>query len=298
MEIKRLEQQEESSFWNIDINAIKEIQPTVIFTQNTCVKCDTDPDAISAFLSEDDECNAVDVSPRTLEEMLKSIETIANTLHVSQRGYELVSKLRSRLNNVSNSLKSHNRSKAESNPNRKPLRVLSLEGLAPLCTGGHWLPDIKRMAGCIDAFDDEGGAPSRIVSWDDIQKADPDVLLLCPCSSTPNRTLKELHLLNCDSFWKLRCVQQGDVYLIHHGKFSRPGPRLIDAVEMLAALLYNTVNVTTDSNSEKVKLWEDEEVYKLNCTVSNGETVHPNLSSCFAPYLYSPIFRKIALQRD
>jgi iron complex transport system substrate-binding protein len=82
-------------------------------------------------------------------------------------------------------------------------RVLSLEGLAPLCVGGGWLPDLKVAAGCEDALGDAGGVPARILGWDDVVNADPDVLVISPCSASVSRTLKELYLLNTSEFWSL-----------------------------------------------------------------------------------------------
>ena len=117
-------------------------------------------------------------------------------------------------------------------------QVLSPKGLATLCSGGGWLPDIKCKAGCEDALNNTGGCPPRILTWEQISEADPNILLILPCSASSQRTMDKLHLLaSAPEFWALRCVKGGDVYILDHAKFSRPGPRLVNDAEMLAALL-------------------------------------------------------------
>ena len=183
-------------------------------------------------------------------------------LDAEVKAKSLVSELRGRLDFLEEEIESHISV-------RRP-RVLSLEGLSPLCTGGCWLPDVKYAAGCEDALGDVGGCPPRVLTWDDILEADPDVLLISPCSASPARTMNELHLLaSSKEFWALRCVQTGDVYVLDHSKFSRPGPRLVDGAEMLAVLLRD-VNFDVDVTRQ----WEGE-AFKYECDTSNrgGDTL-------------------------
>ena len=116
--------------------------------------------------------------------------------------------------------------------------MLSPKGLSPLCSGGGWLPDINCKAGYEDALGYTGGCPPRRLTWEQISEADPNILLISPCSASPQRTMDKLHLLpSAPEFWALRCVKGGDIYILDHAKFSRPDPRLVDDAEMLAALL-------------------------------------------------------------
>lgn len=180
-----------------------------------------------------DSCTTVQVSPTTLEEMFDCIRTVGEVLGVPERSNDLCKSLRCRLEVV-------NRKLADREIRRRS-RVLSLEGLAPLCVGGGWLPDVKWAAGCEDALGDVGRAPARVIQCNDVANADPDGLVIRPCSASTARTLNELHLLNSPEFWKLRCVQNGDLYVIDHGRVSRPSPRLVDAVEMLSVFLCNVL---------------------------------------------------------
>ena len=128
--------------------------------------------------------------------MLDAIVTVAIAVEAPEAGAELVAGLRSRLTRVADALleQDHQVGASISRP-----RVLSLEGLCPPCVGGNWLPDLKHAAGCEDAFGDVGGSSAKLVSWEEIEAADPDVLVLSPCSASTQRTLGELHLLASQS---------------------------------------------------------------------------------------------------
>ena len=92
-------------------------------------------------------------------------------------------------------------------------------------TGGQWLPDMKELAGARDGWQQPGDAPQRI-TWEAICAYAPEVLLLCPCSSDLARSLGEVCLLaRQKGWWSLPAVKAGQVYILHHAFFSRPGPR-------------------------------------------------------------------------
>lgn len=251
--------------WTIDIEALTDIAPNVVFVQNTCAICDVASDDAHYALKEADlfdHCSIIPVAPTTIEEMFQSIRDIGLALNVEDRSTTLLSELQSRLGDLA--------SKLQSQSGRRP-RVLSLEGLAPLCTGGGWLPDIKNHAGCEDAFGEVPGCSPKLRTWLEIEDADPDVLLISPCSASPSRTMNELHLLAlAPEFWKLRCVQNGCVYVLDHKLFSRPGPRLIDGCELLAALLRGV-----EFDAGTTKQWEGI-AFKYQCSgdTSNTSTTH------------------------
>jgi len=279
-----------SGLWNIDDDGIKKISPKVVFVQSTCDICDPMQDDVLMALKrtgllqeENNKSNGVkiiQVSPTTLEGVFSSINDVAIALGHSQNGVKLIKELRRRLFVVDAEL-------SKQGENRRKPSVLSLEGLSPLCTGGNWLPDIKAAAGCQDALGEKGGTKARILTWHEVLSVNPDVLILSPCSSSPQRTLDELHLLSSEpSFWKLRCVQIGEVYIIDHNRFSRPGPRLVSGVEMLASLLRG---IPPSLGAEKE--WENE-ILKYDCSVTNVD--EKGISHCTTElgdrfkFLFSP----------
>lgn len=254
--------------WLIDTEALRNINPRVVFVQNTCDICDPSSDDVLHAL----ECTGLDsavtvpVAPTTLNGLFDSIEEIAAALDVQKCGAELTGSLRKRLERID--------IEVATLTSPRP-RVLSLEGLAPLCTGGNWLPDLKYAAGCVDALGDTGGCPARIIKWKEILDANPDILLISPCSASPARTLNEVHLLASSSeFWSLRCVQKGNVYIMDHGCFTRPGPRLVEGVEMMAALFRG---VSAPSLSDYTK-WKKEALKYQCCTADDSEDL--SVSHC------------------
>ena len=245
--------------WIIDVDALKAISPSVVFVQSTCAVCDAGTDDVFYALREAQllgKCQIVSTAPTTITEMFQAIHDVGLALNVETKAKELVARLKERLEAV----------RVGSQNGSRP-RVVSFEGLAPLCTGGGWLPDMKERAGCIDALGDKPGCKPKIRTWKDIQDADPDIILISPCSGSPTRTMNELHLLaSAAEFWSLRCVQRGDVYVLDHSIFSRPGPRLIDGIEMLAALLKGC-KVDDDRTKEWTSL-----AYKYECRVDMGDS--------------------------
>jgi len=261
--------------WQLDMGALQIINPKIAFVQNTCDICDPCSDDVLYTLNSmelvenSSTIDTIQIAPTSLKEMFDCIEKIATVLEVPGRGEELIKSGLEILQRINTEV-------AKLNPPRP--RVLSLEGLAPLCTGGHWLPDMKYAAGCVDALGDNGGCPARIITWADILSADPDILVISPCSASPTRTLNELHLLaSTTEFWKLRSVQQGEVYIFDHGCFSRPGPRLVEGVEMMAALFRNIPPLVP--SLLKYRKWS-REALKYQCCTDGGDEDNTSVSHC------------------
>jgi iron complex transport system substrate-binding protein len=122
-------------------------------------------------------------------------------------------------------------------------RVMLLEWLDPPFTAGHWSPEIVRLAGGAEVLGREGER-SRTVAWEEIRAADPAVLVVACCGFDVDRTRRELPLLaGRPGFHDLACVRSGRVFLMDgNAFFSRPGPRLVDALEALAHLLHPDVH--------------------------------------------------------
>ncbi|MCI0771155.1 MAG: cobalamin-binding protein, partial [Chloroflexi bacterium] len=123
---------------------------------------------------------------------------------------------------------------AESTP-----RVACIEWLEPMIVAGHWVPELVEMAGGVDVLA-EPGQPSRRITMDDLRNADPDVLVLMPCGMGVQRGLAEVSALDNRGEWEeLRSVRDGRVYMADAGAyFSRSGPRLVDALELLGQIVH------------------------------------------------------------
>ncbi len=117
--------------------------------------------------------------------------------------------------------------------------VACLEWLAPLFNAGHWVPEQVALAGGRDVLG-EPGARSHELTLADVGAADPDIIVLMPCGFDADRAVAESRALAADPAWeRLRAVRDGRVFAVDgNAYFSRPGPRVVDGIELLASLFH------------------------------------------------------------
>jgi iron complex transport system substrate-binding protein len=118
-------------------------------------------------------------------------------------------------------------------------RVVFLEWIDPLFCGGHWNPELVELAGGVDPLG-QRGQPSIRLEWEQVRAIRPEVMVISCCGFSAERAKEDLPLLEARPGWAdLPCVQEGRVYVLD-GKsyFSRPGPRLVDSLELLASILH------------------------------------------------------------
>jgi len=121
-------------------------------------------------------------------------------------------------------------------------RVACIEWLDPLMSAGNWMPELVELAGGVNLFG-IAGEHSPWFSWEELLQADPDVIVILPCGFNLTRARSEMSVMLDHPSWpKLRAVQQGQVYLTDGNQyFNRPGPRLVDSVEILAEIFHPDV---------------------------------------------------------
>ncbi|HEY0606058.1 MAG TPA: ABC transporter substrate-binding protein, partial [Herpetosiphonaceae bacterium] len=114
-----------------------------------------------------------------------------------------------------------------------------IEWLDPLMAGGNWLPELVELAGGTNLFG-AAGAHSPWMTWEALRESDPDVIVLLPCGFDIARTRDELHALTRQPGWQdLKAVRAGRVYLTDGNQFfNRPGPRLVESLEILAEIIH------------------------------------------------------------
>ena len=104
--------------------------------------------------------------------------------------------------------------------------------------GGHWIPELKTLAGGRDDLFSPG-CPAQRLAWTTIRDYDPEILVITPCSSGLQRSLREVDsLVERDGWWDLQAVRARQVYVIEHDYFSRPGPRIVMGLEILAQIVH------------------------------------------------------------
>ncbi len=210
--------------------AFLEARPNLILTQDLCHVCAVTPSELSRAIGLlDRPPDMVTLSPTSLDDMLTDIERIARAVDRSKAGQVLRDSLHRRLERV--------RSRTAARHFRP--RVVCLEWLEPLYVGGHWVPDMVDVAGGQDVLGSKN-APSRETTWMELEAARPDAVVIMPCGYTIDRTLEELsHLGSTHEHWTRLLHHCPHTYAVNAAAhFSRPGPRLIDGVEVLAAILH------------------------------------------------------------
>ncbi|MCC2641146.1 MAG: ABC-type transport system, periplasmic binding component [Nitrospira sp.] len=219
-----------AGLYELDEPGLLAARPDLIIAQDLCDVCAITPSQLDHALRVlSPTPRLIALNPRRLEDILLDIVTLGQALQQEQAGKRFAIGLRSRLDAV--------RRRVSSETTRP--RVACLEWFAPLYTAGHWIPDMVEAAGGIDVLGRSGMA-SQKVNWDQLSASAPDVIVLMPCGFTVQRTKEELSTLIEHPKWRaLPAVQRGEVYLVEAlSYFSRPGPRLIDGTEQLAAICH------------------------------------------------------------
>lgn len=262
--MRSLMERGESPF-DIDAAALQQDPPDLVLTQDTCAICDAAAaDVQRALDGIRPPPELLILSPRTVADIFESIIAVGKAAGVPDRAHTLVAALEARVRAVA--------STAAQAPHRP--RLMSLEGVHPLVAGGHWIPELKILAGGRDDLFSPGCAAQRL-EWATIRDYDPEMLLITPCSSGLARSLRELDYLAAqDGWWELRAVRAREVYVVDHVYFSRPGPRVVDGLELLAQIVHPTC---------LSGMIPDGSVLKLG--LAAGQTCAPAaLADAFEPY--------------
>ncbi len=216
--------------YELDESRLLAAKPELLIAQDLCDVCAITPTQLAQVLRElSPPPRMITLNPRRLDDILRDIASLGIALDKEAAGLQFAARLRGRLDAVR---------QAVSAESAQP-RVACLEWLAPLYTAGHWVPDMVETAGGIDVLA-KAGAASHTIDWDALAASAPDVIVLMPCGFTIQRTRTELATMTDHPQWKhLPAVRRGEVYLVDAlSYFSRPGPRLIDGVEQLAAIFH------------------------------------------------------------
>ncbi len=209
--------------YQLDENAFRLAHPNVVLTQDLCHVCAMTPDQLGrAVRSVVPPPTIVALHAGNLHDVLADVERIAETLGRPDEGRALAQALRARLSAAA----------ARVAGARRP-RVVCLEWLDPPYVAGHWVPDMVQAAGGVDVLG-VSGAGSRETTWAEVAAANPDVVLVMPCGYSVGKTLDELA-----SSGRMKPERSCAWFAVDAASyFSRPGPRLVDGVELLTDILH------------------------------------------------------------
>jgi iron complex transport system substrate-binding protein len=222
------------ALYSLDLSTLEKLSPDLIVTQALCDVCAVaESEVTAAACSLTGQPKVVNLEPTCLEEVYECLLLVGSAAGVEGRAHEAVAKLRNRADRVENL----NRERAD-----QP-RVVLLEWIDPPFCSGHWSPELVRMAGGVEVVGREGQR-SRTTTWREIVESDPEVMVIACCGFDIERTRQDLPILSSYlGFENLACVRSGKVYLVDgNAYFSRPGPRLVDSLEILAHILHPELN--------------------------------------------------------
>jgi len=212
------------SLYGLDEARLAAVEPDLIVTQALCAVCAVSFDDVRAVAARLPSAPAViSLDPATLEEVLDDLLRLGEATGDAARAERLRGALAARLDAVAEAVAGASRP-----------RVAALEWLDPVYAGGHWVPEMVALAGGDDVLG-RRGRKSRVVGWDEVAAAAPEVVVVMPCGLYAAEAAGQARA-HAD---RLRSLGAELVVAVDAAaSFSRPGPRLVDGIELLAHLLH------------------------------------------------------------
>lgn len=218
------------TLYTMDEPLIRSLRPDVILTQRLCDVCAVGYDSVTAFAATlPGPPVVVNLEPATLSDIFEDVRRVAAAAGVSDRAGPVIASLQRRVEAV----------RTWAAPARARPRAVILEWLDPPFACGHWNPELVEIAGGEEPLGHKG-RPSRRVTWDEVLATRPEVLIIACCGFDLERTRRDLPLLRGREGWAgIPAVRDGRVYAVDGSQyFSRPGPRVVDSLEITAEILH------------------------------------------------------------
>jgi iron complex transport system substrate-binding protein len=222
------------ALYTLDMPTLERLQPDLIVTQALCDVCAVaEAEVTAAACTLRCRPNVVNLEPICLDDVLNGLRLVARAAGQEPRGEGAINRLHRRIDAV-NGRSQH--------LTIRP-RVVLLEWIDPPFCCGHWSPELVWLAGGEEVIG-RPGQPSRTLRWEEISEARPEVLMIACCGFSVARTMADFPILldqpGCEN---LRALQSGRVFVVDGSAyFSRPGPRLVDSLEILAHALHPHVH--------------------------------------------------------
>ena len=226
-----------AALYSLSLTVLEKLAPDLIVTQAICDVCAVaDSEVQAAACALPGNPRVVNLEPMCLADVMKCIREVGSAAERSDLADKYVSRLQERVDEIA-------ARSCSIAPDQRPSTVL-LEWIDPPFSAGHWSPELVSIAGGDEAIG-IAGKRSTTTAWDKIVKADPEVMVIACCGFSVARTMDDLPILRSYPGWtSLRCVQTKRVYLVDGNSFfNRPGPRLVDSLEILANALHPNVHM-------------------------------------------------------
>jgi iron complex transport system substrate-binding protein len=216
--------------YRLDEELLRDLRPDLILTQELCEVCAVSYTVVSrAARLLPGAAPVVSLEPHTLRDILDSLRLVGSLTGREAVADTLMSRLQARIDAVT--------ARAAQTATRP--RVYCMEWIDPPFRAGHWVPEMARLAGGVEVLGNEGERSTR-ATWQEVADAAPEVVVVMPCGFDLERARRELRVVEGRPEWRaLPAVIQGAVWLTDGSAyFSRPGPRMVDALEILAHALH------------------------------------------------------------
>jgi len=222
------------SVYRVHTEELKRLHPDLIVTQTQCDVCAVSLHEVEKAVAEWIGSNPAIVSLQTtdLVGVWQDISRVAEATGQVKQGTELLQSLQARMAAIADQVRSI--------PHHPT--VGCIEWMDPLMASGNWMPELVTMAGGQDVFG-KAGDHAPWIAWEALKEVDPEIIVVLPCGFSIQRTRELLSSLTEHPLWPtLRAVQAGHVYLTDGNQFfNRPGPRLVESLEILAEIFHPSV---------------------------------------------------------
>jgi iron complex transport system substrate-binding protein len=219
------------SVYRVDAERLRQLAPDVVLTQDQCAVCAASLADVEVALAEwtGGRPRVVSLHPRSLGDAFADFQRVAASLGDAERGERVAAGLANRIADVGE----------RTGRLRERPRVVCIEWIDPPMAAGHWMPELVTLAGG-RALLAETASPSPWITLAELAAADPDAIVVLPCGFDLARTRRELPALATRPEWlALRAVREGRAFLADgHALMNRPGPRLVESLEVLAEILH------------------------------------------------------------
>jgi len=217
--------------YKVDRERLEALHPDVIVTQSHCEVCAVSRKDVEASLGPEllQSADIVSLRPNCLNDIWNDFAMVAEAIKIPEEGRRLIHDCKARMAAVSEKA-----SKLSIRP-----RVACIEWTDPLMAAGNWVPELVEMAGGENVFG-QAGVHSPWMEWTDLLEKDPDVIVVLPCGFDLPRVRKEMTPLTGRREWaSLSAVRNKKVFLVDGNQFfNRPGPRVVESLEILAEILH------------------------------------------------------------
>jgi iron complex transport system substrate-binding protein len=221
------------SVYKVDVLKLKELNPDYIITQAHCEVCAVSFSEVENIVSKNLNKNTkiISLQPNTLKDVFNDIKRVAKELNIeNEKNNEIIENLSVRIEKIK---------KLTSKQKNKP-SVACIEWIDPLMMAGNWIPEMVEIAGGINILGKQG-KDSHWIKFDEIAKKDPEIIIFLPCGFNIEKTKNELEeFLKKNNEWQsLKAYKNKKIFVTDGNQFfNRPGPRLVESIEIFAEIIY------------------------------------------------------------